>query len=237
MNTKPTRESIRGLIMAMCSSTESRIPSRTDFAVTAILCQVNEGVEPHIVAELPYKAFNFAEKWIEFISCNGEVAVRRRLSDETAEYLERKMRQSGAGPDDLVCSYRAAEREGRKRAAKPSFGQLVRKEVRFAGFIAEEFSPTRLRWVWVDENPDIRNEERRARILAKFILRWASAFQQEALLRRAYDKLPILRPSWAYPTWHKAALKDSHAQEEDAATMPRTEDQNGSEMPDAGAGI
>lgn len=205
MKQKPSRESVRALVAALSGGTKSLIPARTSFAVTAILCQVNEGIEPHVTANLHYGNFDLHKMWVDFVPYNGEFAVRRPLSPETAEHIKKLMHALPTGPEGCINTYRPKLRNGRLKTAQPCYAQLVRKEVKIAGYNPEEFSPRRLSWIWIDEHPDVREEERRARILAQFVLRWASPFQQEALLRRIYDNLQVLRPSWAYPQWHKDA--------------------------------
>ena len=207
MQTKTTHESIQQLIAALQAQTKPRLPKRRDFVVTAILCLVNEGIEPHITAKLKYSHFNFDEGWVDFIPWNGHQAVRRPLSPTTAHYLRTRMRQLKARPEDGISQYRAHKSGGRVPTAQPIYGSLFLAEIRETGFDPGQYTIKRLKWFWANNHPDLREEERRCRMLASFVLRWSAPAEQEVLLQRLFENIPVLRPSWAFPAWHKDALQ------------------------------
>lgn len=205
MATKPTREKVLDLISALTTNTKSRTPKRTEFAVTAILCQINEGIDPYIAAEMAYCDFNFHKKWVEFAPYNATEIVRRPLSEQTANHLLKMMRSTGAKPEDPICRYSPQKRKYKKweRTVGGCCGTWVREEIKYAGFDTKEFNPMTLSWVWIDDHLDLHEEEVRTGILARFVLTWAKDFQQEELMQKIYEHSPALRPSWTYPEWHK----------------------------------
>ena len=77
------------------------------------------------------------------------------------------------------------------------------EEVRRVDFDPERFHIKTLKWIWADDHPNLTDQEQLTATLARFVLRWAYRYQQEALFQRIYENSPVLRPSWAYPRWHK----------------------------------
>ena len=207
MQTKLSRPDIDSLIARLQAQSRSVTPSATNFVLTAVYCQVNEGIEPFVTAALRYRAFHFTQMWAEFTPLRSKTSVRRRLTVQTAEHLQRQFRETGAGPDDLVHRYtpRRYKNANAVRKNPVVYNMLIRQQIKCVDCDPARFSHVQLKWFWLDQHPTLRDQEKRATILAQFVLRWASPHQQEALLRRIYDNISILRPSWAYPKWHVAA--------------------------------
>jgi hypothetical protein len=82
-----------------------------------------------------------------------------------------------------------------------NWNEAVDSEVRRAGFDPQKFTAEKLKWIWLDAHPQLRQDEHRASVVATFILRWAELHQQEALLRLFYKQNGVLRPSWTYPDY------------------------------------
>ena len=205
---RPKRAEIPGLIQAILSRKETLTIGRSNFAVTAIYCQTNEGISPGVTGTLTYRNFHFGQKWVEFAPRLGKSIVRRLLSEQTRDHLESQMRRLKAKPDDVIHSYRPwrvahpTRPDGSPFPNTPtSWQQALDEEVRMAGFDQRRFASKQLRFVWLDDHPHFRGDEVRVTIVAKFILKWAKPFQQEALLRLLYKNTAILRPSWAYPQY------------------------------------
>lgn len=205
MTIKPTRESVLKLITALSADGRSRTPLRTEFAITAILCQINEGIDPCTAGHMHYRDFNFAKKWVDFPPYHATEIVRRSLSEHTSSHLQKMMGITGATAADPICRYSPQKRNYKKwnKTVGGCCGTWVREEIKFAGFDPKQFNPTSLSWIWIDEHLDLHEEEVRTATLARFVMRWAKDFQHEALLERIYDDSPALRPGWAYPKWHK----------------------------------
>lgn len=220
MQIKPVQDDVQQLVGALLSQPKPRLIQRRDFVATAILCLVNEGIEPHITAGLRYHNFNFDKMWVEFVPWNGHDPVRRPLSKETAEHLRARMRRLHATKDDLVSTYQPRQRAGCTPRPVPIYTTLFTAEIRQAGFDPLLFSIKRLKRLWVAAHPDLREEERRCRMLAKFVLRWAAPAQQEALLKRIFADVPVLRPSWAFPGWHKSVAKGTLNRQETPRVVP-----------------
>lgn len=206
----PTREHVRELLHALRTRNKSQTPARTDLAITAIYLLINEGIDPSAAARVRYRNVNFLKCWVEFIPGKGHDVVRRPLSEETLMFLNAKRRRTKSGPDDLLCPFTPGPMKSRKKdkpigryaAAYLSF------EIAQAGCNVKLLSATSLKWIWVDEHPQLRDQERIAAILAHFALTWGKDFQQESLLQRIFNNTPVLRPSWAYPKWHKNFVMD-----------------------------
>lgn len=219
MRRKPTREGIEELVEAIMARKETVTTGRVAFAATAIYLQVNEGIEPFISAGLRYRNFGFREHWVEFVGFNRDDAVRRTLSEQTADHLEAQMMQTGAGPDDLIHTYvptsafhPKAYKDGVCLRKEPvQYNVAVRREIELAGYDLKEYGLESLKDFWVDQNPRLRDQERRAIVLVKFIAKWAKPQHQEPLYRKLFSGCPVLRPSWTYPDWHKDALKGKPA--------------------------
>jgi hypothetical protein len=78
-------------------------------------------------------------------------------------------------------------------------------ELKSLGFSIEEFRVKELGWLWLDQHPKLKNQEIRSAVLARFVLKWSPPHHQEALMSKIYKDIPVMRPSWAYPAWHKDA--------------------------------
>jgi len=202
MQRKPIRQQVAEAIQKLADSTPFT-PARRDFAITAIYCQMNEGIEPHIVPNLKFETFNFDERWVEFTPRHCNRPVRRQLSDDTRNHLLDIRRKLKAVSTDFISPYRALPTNGRTAAKDPGFSQAVRDALDEAGCSVGLFTTKQLKWIWIDENPHLSGEERRVRLVAEFVLKWAKPFQQGALLDQLFAGTDVLRPSWAYPDWHK----------------------------------
>jgi hypothetical protein len=207
----PTRANVHALIDVIQARVETSTKGRVGFAVTAIYCQINEGISPAVTATLHYNDFRFGRRWVEFPPRKGTAVVRRLLSEETANHLERQMSRLKAKPGDLIHCYvpsrvrRQRKKDGTPLPEEPSnWNEAIDSEVRLAGFDPQKFTAEKLKWIWWDANPNLRQYELRATTVAEFILRWAKTHQQEALLRLFYEQNGVLRPSWAYPNYDAA---------------------------------
>lgn len=193
---------MRALVDAILARNEPACTTRAEFAITAIYCQVNEGISPSITATLNYENFHFGRRWVEFPPRSGLMALRRRLSQETAKHLQEQMLRLKAKAGDLIHSHIPRWAGYHRKGCKPyNWNEAIESEVRLAGFDPKRFTGEKLKWLWRDSNPDLRDGEIRAEIVASFILKWAKIHQQEALLRLLYEQLQLLRPSWAYPKY------------------------------------
>jgi len=193
-------------------TTKSRLPYRTEFARTTIRCIVNEGLSAGETAALHFRNFDLSGRWVEFLPQNADSIVRRRLSDDTAKHIVEIMQERGAQPDDLVCRYfpkRWPQKHAKRRPQRRNCANAISYEIGHVGFDKKQFSVKRLKWIWTDENPNLRDDEELTAILARFVLVWAYPYQQEALFQRIYKNSPVLRPSWAYPKWHKKATESA----------------------------
>ena len=203
MKSKPTIQEVQLLLKRLAEGpTRSETPSRTQFAISAIRLVVNEGICAAETAALHIRAFNAKDRWVEFLPQNAESLVRRRLSDDTAHHLTELIQRRSAQPDDPICQYTPKIRANR-RSAGFTWSGAVKEEAKLAGFDPERFSMRVLKWIWADANPDLAEQEQTTAMLARFVRLWAYPYQQEALFQRIYQKSPVLRPSWAYPRWHK----------------------------------
>ena len=68
------------------------------------------------------------------------------------------------------------------------------EEVRLVDFDPERFHIKTLKWIWADDHPNLTDQEQLTATLARFVLRWAYRYQQEALFQRIYENSPVLRP-------------------------------------------
>jgi len=209
MTPKPTKPEVQLLLKRLADGpTKSKTPYRREFAGTAIRCVENEGLAATETATLHFRDFNLKDRWVEFLPQNAESIVRRRLSDDTARHITEMIRQRGAHPDDLICRYAPRLRPNRR---SPTFGWAgaVSEEVRLVDFDPERFHIKTLKWIWADDHPNLTDQEQLTAMLARFVLRWAYRYQQEALFQRIYENSQVLRPSWAYPQWHKDQTKNA----------------------------
>jgi len=225
---KPTRKQAQELIVSMKANTRSRTPVRTDFAIKATLCLINEGIDPSVTMGMQCRSFNLAEQWVEFIPWRAAHIVRRPLSDETAAFLTDRIQQSQANPDALLCLYKPKQYSNRRlsRTVGESAAKWLRYEIELAGYDGRMLDAKALKWIWVDEHPALREQEMQAQLLADIVLRYPKDFQKEGLLKRIYDNTPVLRPSWAYPEWHTNAV---------AGSLPKSTDAEGCELPNIAA--
>lgn len=215
MNQKPTRERVQALIRGIQARTEEVPDGRAGFALCAIYCQVNEGICPTITGGLRCGDFDFKHMHFEFAPIKGLHIVRRWLSEETAGYLQAQIKKFGRRQDDLIHGY--VSRPLKRPLKHPEINFTRRRnglyyrglqgEVIQAGFSWEEFHYKRLGWIWRDQHPKLRDQELRSGLLAQSVLRWSPSAQQEALFRKIYQDIPVPRPSWAHPDWHKDAPK------------------------------
>lgn len=203
MKQKPSRQELGALVKAIQNHREFLAAGRTGFVVTAIYCQINEGIRPAITATLRYQDFNFEESWVEFLPFNRFHMVRRPLSAETRQHLMAQMEKLGADRGGLIQSYVPARHS--RGQAKPRWNDIFSDQINAVRFDSNKFNHHTLQWVWLDENPQVRAEEVRTDILASFILRWSKTEQQEALFRLLYKNTPVLRPSWAHPEYADAS--------------------------------
>jgi hypothetical protein len=182
-----------------------RTAAKTELSITSILFLMNEGIDMIATPKMHGRDFEISQRWVEFLPHNAFEIVRRPLTEETANHLIEIMRKRQVGPDDLLCSYTPTKYKTRKHIIP--MGRLastwVRSQVVLAGKDKELFSAKSLKWIWIDENPGLREQELCVSCQARFVLNWAKDFQQEALLQRVFENTPVLRPSWAYPKWHK----------------------------------
>lgn len=195
----------------MKTRTRSRTPARTDFAIVATLCLINEGIDPSVTMGLRCRCFNLAEHWVEFVPWRAVNVVRRSLSLETAAFLSDRIKYSSLDTDAPLCVYQPKKIGTRKRSRTVGIhaARWVREELELVDSDWQVLNAKALKWIWTDEHPDLREQEIRAQLLALFVLKWPKDFQKEALLQRIYEGTPVLRPSWAYPQWHKDVVARS----------------------------
>ena len=210
--TPPTTPEFQALVQAMKNRIQPGRTNRAAFALTALYLQRYEGIEPGITITLHDHDFNFQDRWVEFRPFHRSDVVRRRLSDESAAHVRSHLATHSAPPGDRLHHWAPTpRRQGKPGKQVPPlkrysvYNVAVGCEVKAAGFDPEQFKPVVLKWAWVDQHPNLREQEVRTNILAKCILRWAKLAEQEGLFRLLFNGNAVLRPGWAYPQYDTGA--------------------------------